>query len=542
MLRVTFIVWFVLSIPSLGGATTYYIDNAGSNANNGLTTGTPWLTFAHAMTTVGCGDTLVVMDGNYTETTNGVLEVAGLSCTAGNELTIQAQTERQAFLQGNGLNRIVSVTASSYVILDGLRVKSVDNAAGFAPAAPAPNVEIEDGSTHITIRNFLISHPNRYMNAALIRVGDATHNLIEDLELYNYHRHGIAFSAGATNNVGRRIYCNSRATADIGGGYVSGSSFNGDACASNYPGSNNIYENVISEGQLIGFDLEALGTSIGNMYLGVISLGDNFGMLIKARDNDGNASTNVPLDRQAQNTYVENYVAVEPIDQGFSTRGNVNTQCVNCTLYGTGQSGTAVSAGQNVQATEDGCCKPSGAQSAFFTNLLSLFATQATANPIGIVIVTSVVDSWGCDYCNAFGNTTNYSPSSNTNYDPSDTPTSTDPELGPCRVWIPDASPMKGAGLNGADIGGNVLYQYLNGSLTSTPAWDTSTGVWAGCGATVSGVNDTAGNSCVNVHERLNVNTNGCSFPAGYGAGGGGGGSGTSERIGRGSKGGIGML
>ena len=37
------------------------------------------------------------------------------------------------------------------------------------------------------------------------------------------------------------------------------------------------------------------------------------------------------------------------------------------------------------------------------------------------------------------------------------------------------------------------------------------------CGPRVPGLNDPAGNSCYDVHLRLNVNANGCLFPPGYG-------------------------
>ena len=74
---------------------------------------------------------------------------------------------------------------------------------------------------------------------------------------------------------------------------------------------------------------------------------------------------------------------------------------------------------------------------------------------------------------------------------------------------------MKGAGAGGADIGANVLYRYQNGTLTNQPLWDPVTGEFPH-GAIVAGVNDIAGSSLFDVHKRLNVNTNGCPFPAGY--------------------------
>ena len=47
------------------------------------------------------------------------------------------------------------------------------------------------------------------------------------------------------------------------------------------------------------------------------------------------------------------------------------------------------------------------------------------------------------------------------------------------------------------------------------PLWDKATGKFP-CGAVVAGINDGA-KRCSNIHERLNVNRNGCAFPAGYG-------------------------
>ena len=67
---------------------------------------------------------------------------------------------------------------------------------------------------------------------------------------------------------------------------------------------------------------------------------------------------------------------------------------------------------------------------------------------------------------------------------------------------------------DGRDIGANILYRYQGGQPTTQPLWDPATGKFP-CGAVVPGINDGA-KRCTNIHERLNVNTNGCAFPAGY--------------------------
>lgn len=65
-----------LLIPCFLKATTYYIDPGGSNANNGTSSGTAWLTLtyacAHATTP---GDIIHVNAGSYTETVQSVLSV-----------------------------------------------------------------------------------------------------------------------------------------------------------------------------------------------------------------------------------------------------------------------------------------------------------------------------------------------------------------------------------------------------------------------------------------------------------------------------------
>jgi len=38
-------------------------------------------------------------------------------------------------------------------------------------------------------------------------------------------------------------------------------------------------------------------------------------------------------------------------------------------------------------------------------------------------------------------------------------------------MYIPDDSPLKGAGENGKDIGANIVYRYENGVLTDVPLW-----------------------------------------------------------------------
>jgi hypothetical protein len=159
----------------------------------------------------------------------------------------------------------------------------------------------------------------------------------------------------------------------------------------------------------------------------------------------------------------------------------------------------------NAQAAPCG----NGASSTHIVNSLAL-ANAAS----GFYIATAQQEGgWSNDHGNAYSNSPNYSPTSSVSLTSS---TTVNPVLGSCRVWIPDASPMKLMGRDGADIGASILYRYEKGRLTTAPLWDPRSGEFPR-GALVAGVNDIAGQSAFDIHQRLNVHANGCSFPAGYG-------------------------
>ncbi len=126
---------------------------------------------------------------------------------------------------------------------------------------------------------------------------------------------------------------------------------------------------------------------------------------------------------------------------------------------------------------------------------------------------------WSLDHVLAFGSRDDFSPRTD---DPHvKNAAVSDPGFGACRLWCPDGAACKGAASDGGDLGATVLYKYENGVLTKEPLWDPSTGAFLGAGAIVPGVNDVAGASLFDIANRLNVNRNGCAFPAGYAASGG---------------------
>jgi hypothetical protein len=214
---------------------------------------------------------------------------------------------------------------------------------------------------------------------------------------------------------------------------------------------------------------------------------------------------------QVQDTLIKDTVVIQ---SGAGTWGGVglnikatyNTQIENVTVV------TGINSGFHIRL--EPTMPGGGIYSAYMLNCLSF------SNLGDGFFIDPGIQTWTVDYPRSFGNTTAYDPSTSVNYQHR-----LSTEVNPgftnnCYVWIPDNSPMKGAGLGGADIGANVLYKYnstpgdATGTITTEPLWDLTTGEFPH-GAIITGVNDTATTSCYNVHTRLGINP--ANFPSGYG-------------------------
>lgn len=480
-----------LSLAASAHAATYYIAPNGSDGGAG-SSGSPWKTFPHAVSQLSPGDTLLVSDGTYTRQANGSGSViVPVTCgggakngTASAPITVQAEHERQAWLKDDGGGTLLFVNKCSYWNFTGFHASS-----GDAQGNPSASFFLVTGGDHIAFRRNLLTNPNRRLNQSMITYNTSSYGLIEENELYYYTRHGFLLTR-TPNSIVRRNYANSRGYSDnlrvLPGIYNSGSG--GDSLVAIYPGSNNIVENNISEGNMSGFNIQASGygsDSSNNKFYGNISLNDGVGagLRLRARGND--------LYHMPVNTYVENQVVIGDKGSGGDFRANKNTLVTNTSIFNSDIAGFY---GNTSEFPGD-------------SPTMAIKNSLAVDNKLyGFGVVN--YSSFTVTNSNSFGNGTNYSPGSLASGN-----MSKDPGLGSCKVFIPDGSPMKGAGADGGDIGANVLCRYENGVLTQTQLWNWQTGQFP-CGAIVPGVNDKPGESCFDVNQRLNVNANGCNLPA----------------------------
>lgn len=479
-----FIVFFFTS--SAVWATDRYISPSGSGSS--CTSSSP-CSFTTARNATVAGDRIIVKNGLYSLSSRWEIScgVNAANGTAGSPITLMAENERQAHLAGNGSDDTLVIRNCSYWTIKGLEISSADygtyttsNGLG-QPLSVCLNYHT-DICDHITLQRNVFHHANRMCNCHLVFMANTTYALVEENEFYYFVRHGINVNGGS-NNVLRRNYYNDRGYPSLANGVPTNIGGEGFTL---YPSDNNIAENEIQESVQCLEILAAPGRgSNNNSVYGSICLNGDTGINTYSYGNSEAA--------MSKNNRYENVVVINPRYAGL---GGLNARNVRgLTIKNFMVIGGAP--GLQADRTNGTCCAP------FSITLENVLITGASG---GFSIDTS-------NYSYTLSKVNVYNSGANT---PSSSFTTTNPNLGSCRVFIPDASPMKGQGTGGADIGANILYRYQNGVLTNQPLWDPTTGRFPH-GATIAGLNDVAGQSAFDVHQRLNVNANGCSLPAGYG-------------------------
>jgi hypothetical protein len=509
-----------------------YISPDGSDSGAG-TQAQPWKTFSRAISALTPGATLVLEDGIYNASTTGLLNVncssGAQNGTASAPITVIAQNERQAMLQGEGYSG-VQITNCSYWIVQGLYVTNTD--VDLYPCN-YHNINISN-SDHISVIRNVVDHTNGYCNAHGIVIGYGNgYNLVQENEVYDFHRHAIGLSFN-TNNTAIRNYVNPRGRTDVSGCQGSACQHSGHFGYAAYPNALTVFENNISEGMQsvisgdsgVGYDHEAdyeTGDSHDNAWYGNISLNDEYAWRAAARCDNGEACNN---QLQPINDVITNFVAYQTVANTTGTsnvlypRSTYNTTFNHVTQLGYEQTqGGEETVGllADYQCVDSGgSIGPAGggvysvyANNSVFENNGQGINFPATSGTCEGVSVTYTV---AADHDAFFDNGTATAGGSVTNQ-----VNLSSNQLGSCVLWVPSsASSLKGRASDGGDIGATVLYEYANGALTNTPLWNAN-GQFAATGAaTPDGLNRISGQSLFDVGTRLNVNQNGCSFPAGY--------------------------
>jgi hypothetical protein len=511
--------------PTIFTTSTYFVSPSGSDTNDGTSESRPWLTFGKIFNSsriVKPGDTIVLLDGIYAKSTTGFPDINcttnANSGTATEPVTLKAKNERLAFLKSDGSVSPIAIRQCAFWNIEGIRTETADLPTSQG-GKNVTNIGISM-SSDIVIKRTLSANSNRYFNVHIVAILSSKNVLAEEAEAYGFHRNG--FSVWKSHDVIiRRSYANMRGRGQLSttcsdtGGDVpicNGRGTNASTSAFSFnQSSNSIAENSISEHGTEGFGIGSGTTFDGqvggmnNKFLGNISFNDAISGQVRL----------IYAPYQTANNLYKDFVSYGAwMGSPLRPRGASELVIENATIMNSTLANEAgILADQEVD-----CSVYSGGCSITIRNTVS-------ANHTSLGFLTMSPVNWLIEYSNAFNNSAgNYSrnrgnvtealndSAGNVQNSLAVAPTLMGLGAGQCLVWVPSSSNMKGAGKGGADIGANILYRYENGTLTSQPLWDRTTGEFPR-GAIVAGMNDTPGDSLFDIHTRLNVNRNGCPFP-----------------------------
>ena len=512
--------------------TTIYLSPTGSDDNCCAEPDAPWRTFRKALQYVAPGMTITLEDGTYDAATTGLLNIVcdasapaspnavlAPSGTMEKQITVTAQHERRAFLAGDGSAPPLTVDGCQYWNFSQLHVESKD----FEAAANTPDagsvIVIGFGSANLTFDHMLVLHPNRWRQSRLLHLGDNSNNVaVTESEFYDFH--GNAIEATRTSSLQLlRNYINSRNTADEPApAWQSDAPYTGDYGifleeTNNSVVANNVIEGINDGIALVGRSFMASvappvpGPIVNNKVLGNIVYQP---VLMGIRIDSGcyasgGKTAQVPCTDAFHiitNTILSNDVVIGGVE-GISSAGAVNTAIDEVSVINAANGFIIRKEPQNMGLTST-----------------SKTTNSLVANFQAVAFDGEGESTYSFDHCATSGG---YNPGME-DYVPGDFVTNAlaaPSPLGPCLVYQPSTSPLKNAGVGASgvpvDVGANVVYEYLNGALSSTPLW-TSAGFRCGAQITIAGDDGGApvvvNPDCANVAtQHLNVASKGCASP-----------------------------
>jgi hypothetical protein len=524
--------------PAAWPQPTHFISPGGADENDGTSAARPWRTFAHAVAHLRPGEVLGVMDGTYTVETTGLLGVhcgnggTGHNGTEDQPITVRAIRERVPILRSDGLTPALWITHCRHWNVLGLTAVGADRIAAVPPAYNAESPGMEPvhvlvgvhRSRNIALKRILAARSNRLglnANNHIYAIEESSHVIVEESEAYEHHRH--AMLAWRSEHVTfRRNYVNSRdhwtrAVREGPPAIVEPEDPRARQSAAEaiafYRSSWGLAENNVIEGANAGFQSHGGDTfslhpgGSWNQFLGNIALGPDHSRY-DAR------SEPYPQVKPALGLVIRDHVVADARGRGVGIwlSSVTGARVENVTVYR--------GAGVGFRADERGTtvsCQMLQLWGGCSFALRNALIWQNT----GPGVQSTGQDEWQVEHTNSHANGGgNYLPSEEAiadgaghiRHSRSIAPTGMGLGAGQCLAFVPPGSNMKGLGKGGADIGANVLYRYVDGTLTGQPLWHPRTGAFPH-GAQVKGVNDRPGDSLFDVHKRLNINTNGCALP-----------------------------
>ncbi len=177
---------------------TFWIADDGDDSADGSESA-PFASWSHAIAQLAPGDTLVVKEGSVF-TSRLAYDCQNDSCDGapcpsgerGRPITVRAETPRSVEL--SNLQEAVLVRGCSYVVIDGFEAHQRDE-----ETTDYSNIGLVTDSDHIVMRNMLFHTLNRWPNGHVVFLGTSQYVLLEDSEIYDFHRGAVIFTARSTS-------------------------------------------------------------------------------------------------------------------------------------------------------------------------------------------------------------------------------------------------------------------------------------------------------------------------------------------------------
>jgi hypothetical protein len=412
-------------------AQVYYVAPAGSDAGPG-TAGQPWATFGKAWTVLAPGDTLIAKDGVYAQAL-----APAVSGAAGSPITIKAENDGKAVIDGGGTRYGISVNGRSHLVIEGFRVQNPGERPAVEIVSP-DGTPVSNQANNIVVRRTgarggAMSSNNHVWTVA--RVRDV---LLEDVWGWGNGRYVMNVYGGTRVTVRRAVL-----RWDAWG---VGASKPGDPKFGMgvYNTHDSLFENVLL--------IDAASTSLGGDKGGLYVPGNSNGPTAPYTDSDdnrflglialNNAGHGVAVEGGTggsnDNNVFENLVSWKNTGHGFTVpRNAANTQFRHVTL------------GANYRGGYTGASN---------TSITNSVVTKNSSYGLNGYISAS--------YNNVHGNGSNY----NGGASAGPGTISQDPRMDHLPRQESD-SPNKRTASDGGDRGATVLNRYEGGALTPAPLW-----------------------------------------------------------------------
>lgn len=490
----------------------YWIAPEGNDDADGTDPTSAWASWSHAVDQLAPGDMLVVRPGTWTDRSgcDGAMEpcraeteLPEIDCedssrdvrrgTADAPIRVAAERERRAALVNDSVSSALEIRRCRHWEVRGLVLRGQEGASD-----PVPDVLELTRNRQIRIQRMVLAGSNSAEWGPMTRIRDSEEILLRENAYYDFHHHGLIVRESSDVRVERNFF-HSRDAPDADN-YSTRHPNRGEHAIKIIQAEDVTVANTIVENAYMGVNVAARGGDELDAtdrieLLGNVARDVDFGFHLKSvGDECSSAESPDCLIEEAR--LVDNVAMEGSTDSanGFVIKGGVDNVI---------DQSSSIEMDHGFRFDHGW---PPGDEQAITDGLRVEQSLALGPGSTGFDVVDEI-DRWSIADTNAHGIDEPYDLSPR----PDDVTYEFDPELGGCRVTIPEDSPLR----NRTDerIGADLTYRYDRSERSGDKLWHQVHGGFP-CGRPVPGISGPGvPESCHNVHRRLPVGTSACPIP-----------------------------